>query len=131
MNGFSVWPFLVPVAGLGLGVMVAGYAATKGELSEKLAMRRGAAVASKHDAVRKAPHWLPAGSCQVDIPASSIHVATSSLAALCCGERCTRSDTLSPPIHCAVYPLTPPTSPASSTRWEARSWPSATRTAVR
>lgn len=41
--------------------VVGGYATVKGELSEKLALRRGAAVSSVHDMKRKVGHVLPAG----------------------------------------------------------------------
>jgi hypothetical protein len=49
----------VAVTFLGL---VGVYALVKGEVSEKLALRRAAGVASVHDAARRAaPHWLPPG----------------------------------------------------------------------
>ena len=41
--------------------LVGGYATVKGELSEKLALRRGAAIPSVHDTSRTAGHVLPDG----------------------------------------------------------------------
>ncbi len=41
--------------------LVGGYALAKGEVSEKLALRRAAAITSTHDQARPVEHWLPAG----------------------------------------------------------------------
>lgn len=45
--------------GLAFFAVVGVYATVKGELSEKLALRRSAAIASKHDAARPAAHAVP------------------------------------------------------------------------
>lgn len=56
-----------PSAALAIGmlVMVGAYTLVKGEVSEKLAIRSGASLASRHD-VRKAPHPLPSGLESLD-----------------------------------------------------------------
>jgi len=45
--------------GMGFLVLVGAYATVKGELSEKLALRRSAAIASPHDAHRAVSHVVP------------------------------------------------------------------------
>lgn len=45
----------------GFLAVVGCYAMVKGEVSEKLALRRGAAIVSKHDEARSFTHWLPPG----------------------------------------------------------------------
>lgn len=52
-----------PAAGgvVGFLVLVGSYGLLKGELSEKLALRRGAALSSRHDAPRRVAHVLPTG----------------------------------------------------------------------
>ena len=52
-----------PAIALGVAflAMVGAYAVTKGEVSEKLALRQVAGLNSAHPLSRKGPHWLPPG----------------------------------------------------------------------
>jgi hypothetical protein len=59
--GFAPSPRPGPVLAVVFLAGVGLYAACKGEVSEKLALRRAAAVASHHDVARKPAHRLPPG----------------------------------------------------------------------
>lgn len=52
-----------PIAALSLTLLagVGGYAACKGEVSEKLALRRATGVDTRHGVIRSAAPWLPPG----------------------------------------------------------------------
>jgi hypothetical protein len=54
-------PGPAPLLAVAFLASVGLYAAFKGEVSEKLALRRAAGVASRHDVARKSAHWLPPG----------------------------------------------------------------------
>jgi hypothetical protein len=54
-------PLVPALLGGSFLAMVGLYALAKGEVSEKLALRRAAAIVSEHDAARKPAHWLPPG----------------------------------------------------------------------
>jgi hypothetical protein len=65
VRGFRFRPLValpvVPVVGLSALVLVGGYAVVKGQVSEKLAMRHGAALDAPPTLVRSVPQLLPKG----------------------------------------------------------------------